>query len=161
MKKAEKVKNMADETKLCPYCGEKILAIAKKCKHCGEWINSNNCQNPTIGKISGLQKTSNILWLILAIIQICSVYLIIAGIWNLIGTIACWSFPKRIQKQDPTIPKDYEGIAELIIMAVVNLFVGGVIGVILIGFDFYIRNLVMENKHLFNTRLANKGGKVE
>ena len=36
-----------EETKICPFCGEEILAIAKKCKHCGEFliddnINSNN-----------------------------------------------------------------------------------------------------------------------
>lgn len=28
-------------TKRCPYCGEKILAVAKKCKHCGEWLNND------------------------------------------------------------------------------------------------------------------------
>ena len=22
----------------CPYCGEEIAATAKKCKHCGEWL---------------------------------------------------------------------------------------------------------------------------
>ena len=27
------------ETKNCPYCGEEIMAVAKKCKHCGKWLN--------------------------------------------------------------------------------------------------------------------------
>lgn len=26
------------ETKNCPYCGKEILAVAKKCKHCGKWL---------------------------------------------------------------------------------------------------------------------------
>lgn len=33
---------MADETKVCPYCGEEILAIAKKCKHCGEFLDGSS-----------------------------------------------------------------------------------------------------------------------
>lgn len=30
-----------EETKRCPYCGEKILAVARKCKHCGEWLDKD------------------------------------------------------------------------------------------------------------------------
>ena len=26
------------ETKICPNCGKEILAVAKKCKYCGTWI---------------------------------------------------------------------------------------------------------------------------
>ena len=28
-----------NETKTCPYCGETILAKAKKCRYCGEWLD--------------------------------------------------------------------------------------------------------------------------
>ena len=31
-------------TKKCPYCGKEILAVAKKCKHCGEWLDGREKQ---------------------------------------------------------------------------------------------------------------------
>ena len=33
---------MEKETKRCPYCGEEIMATAKKCKHCGEWLTEES-----------------------------------------------------------------------------------------------------------------------
>lgn len=29
------------DTKQCPMCGEEILAVAKKCKHCGEYFTDD------------------------------------------------------------------------------------------------------------------------
>ena len=29
---------MEGQTKHCPYCGGEIVATAKKCKHCGKWV---------------------------------------------------------------------------------------------------------------------------
>ena len=33
---------MSQETKKCPYCGKEILAVAKKCKHCGTWLDGRD-----------------------------------------------------------------------------------------------------------------------
>ena len=32
------------ETKACPWCGETILAVAKKCKHCGEYLEADGLE---------------------------------------------------------------------------------------------------------------------
>ena len=145
---------MEQSSKKCPFCGEEILSVAKKCKYCGEWLNSSSLQNNiseilVVKKIADLQRISNIIWLIVAIIQICSVIGIIAGIWNLIATFSYWDLPKKILRQDRDIPSLYKGLVGLIVLAVVNFLLGGLIGVFIVGFDFYIRGLVLDNKHLF------------
>lgn len=38
---------MEQQTKNCPYCGEEILAVAKKCKHCGEWLETKEEKETT------------------------------------------------------------------------------------------------------------------
>lgn len=46
------------ETKRCPYCGEEILAVAKKCKHCGEWLEKEMKETktcPVCGEMIGTE----------------------------------------------------------------------------------------------------------
>jgi membrane protein YdbS with pleckstrin-like domain len=42
-------------TRACPYCGEQILTVAKKCKHCGEFLDASG--KPSIA--SAPQKESS------------------------------------------------------------------------------------------------------
>lgn len=39
------------ETKKCPYCGGKIMESAKKCKHCGEWLEERHISPRQTSKI--------------------------------------------------------------------------------------------------------------
>ena len=43
---------MSSEKKNCPYCGEEILAVAKKCKHCGEWLDDEHNKDKYKEKIN-------------------------------------------------------------------------------------------------------------
>lgn len=41
---------MKKETKTCPFCGEEILAVAKKCKHCHEMLDTKESPGSQINK---------------------------------------------------------------------------------------------------------------
>ena len=36
------------QTRHCPACGEEILATARKCKHCQEWLDGHSPQAVTL-----------------------------------------------------------------------------------------------------------------
>lgn len=36
-----------EQTKACPFCGEIILSVAKKCKHCGEFLDGSKQTDAT------------------------------------------------------------------------------------------------------------------
>ncbi len=56
---------MEDNTKICPFCGERININALKCKHCGEWLdqtyqyhnNQYQTQSNSCGCLSIVWKT--------------------------------------------------------------------------------------------------------
>ena len=103
-----------------------------------------------IRRMADYEKVSAILWLVLAVVQIVSVFAIIAGVWNIFASISRFGMEKKIRKADPSVPTEYEGLAQLIIIGLINLFFGAAIGVAFVAADFYIRDQILKNRHVFD-----------
>jgi hypothetical protein len=109
----------------------------------------------TIRRIADYERISGILWICIGVIQICLIYTFIAGVWNVFAGISRLKIVKRIRNFDAEVPSLFEGLAGLVIIGIVNLLLGGIIGLLFVGLDFYIRDLVLTNKHRFiNPQLA-------
>jgi hypothetical protein len=60
----------------------------------------------------------------------------------------------RILACDPAIPSEYESLGGIIAIGIVNLVIGGVIGIVFAILDFVIRDKVLSNRHAFNGHAA-------
>ena len=110
-----------------------------------------------IKRIVDYQLISGVLWTILAIVQLCTCWLGIAAVCNFIIAFSRFMSISKIKARDSEIPDIFESIFLLVGLAVANLLLGGVIGVVSVAFDFYIRSLILENRHIFNRRSVNEG----
>lgn len=102
-----------------------------------------------IRRLADYQRISGILWIVLGAVQVCLVITVLAGAWNIYAGITRMKASKRILERDPSIPGEFESITQLVIIGVINLVLGGFIGILFVGFDFYIRDNVLTNAHLF------------
>lgn len=103
----------------------------------------------TVRTIASYEKISGIIWLILGIVQCLSLIAIIAGVWNIVAGISRIRSAPLILQRHPGVPAAFEGVGMLIAIGLVNLFLGGFIGVIAVIFDFVIRDMVLKNRALF------------
>jgi hypothetical protein len=105
----------------------------------------------TIRRLADYERISGILWIVLAAIQILTVVGIIAGIWNILAGISRINVSKQITARDSKVPAIFESYTQLIVIGIINLLLGGIIGVAFVAFDFYIRDVVLRNARLFTT----------
>ncbi len=103
----------------------------------------------TIRRIAAYARWSGILWILLGLIQVLTVIAVVAGVWNIFAGFTRVTGARKIAARDPTVPASFEGVAGLVIIGVINLVLGGFIGLILVGVDFYVRDLVLKNADLF------------
>lgn len=101
-------------------------------------------------KLSQMENTAAIVWLIIGIIQLITTIGFIVGIWNIVVSIKRFKYAKSLTENQPPVYNTYANSqTTLIIFGVLNLFLGAVIGVAGVGYDFYIRSYVMKNKELY------------
>jgi hypothetical protein len=63
---------MGKKTKACPFCWEKILEVAKKCKHCGEFLPEEKDEwKEEVKQVSGCKK----FWAVIGFILFCIIML--------------------------------------------------------------------------------------
>lgn len=102
-----------------------------------------------VRRIADYERVSGILWIVIGAFQCLTLIGIIAGIWNIVAGISRIRAVPIILQRDPRIPAMFEGIGQLIVTGVINLLLGGVVGVFFVVFDFVIRDMVLGNRELF------------
>lgn len=113
----------------------------------------------TIRRINDYLRISGILWIILGVLQIASICAFwlpgpLIGAWNMYAGFTNLKAADRVLARDATIPQQFEGIAGLILIAVFNLVLGGVIGILFVVLDFLARDKILSNRHLFTHSLG-------
>ncbi len=162
-------------TKSCPFCAETVLTAAKKCKHCGEFLDPVLIRSQSQGAVSATtpaqpdeaiirrihdwEHLSSILWIVLGAIQIVAGLALagvptMVGVANVVGGIQSRKLLRRILNRDTTIPDEYQPVVWMVIVGIFNFVLGGVIGIGLTIFDFVIRDKVLSNRQLFNVAVA-------
>lgn len=145
----------------CRGCGKDIHETAPSCPACGAPQFGSSAYAPgagfgsaadadanTIRQIADYERISGYVWIVLGVIQIVTVVGIVAGIWNIVAGRSRLQIVPRILARDAAIPAELDHVTGLVIIGALNLFLGGVIGLAFVGFDFFIRDKVLSNRHL-------------
>lgn len=153
-----------DGNQFCSNCGSTVNPNAAVCLQCGVLLHthqgiatSESERMQALRKLSDYEKTSGIIWLIIGIVQLCTVVGVLCGVWNIFAAISRLNMSKALLRDqtqfDTDIYTKYERqLPSIIIILVLNIFFGAVIGIVGSIFDLFVRNYVMENKALFAYR---------
>lgn len=111
---------------------------------------SNTDKQYQANRLAGHVRLSATLWLIISILQIISIDLIIAGVWNLFCAFLSFLREKEVLNRDADIPAQYKGLSVYIITGLINISIGGIVGCFLLIYDFRIRSEILSCKDIFD-----------
>ena len=103
-----------------------------------------------VKRVWTLELISCICWIVLGAVQIYFIYTAAAGVWNIVNSIIGLVNLRNIKVGNTLVVPFYEQKKTmLIVFAVVNLVLGGVIGILLVLLEWYIRDFVLKNRWAF------------
>ena len=102
-----------------------------------------------VRSIARYERLSGGLWVVLGVLQILGIVTAIAGVWNIYAATERLRIARAIETRERWIPAAFDPLGGLIIMGLVNVFLGGVIGIVFVGLDLWIRSRVLENADVF------------
>ena len=140
----------------CPTCGARLRikppGIPRKQF---KKATAPSATDRVAGRIKKYEMVSGILWLIIGTVQLVLVWAAAAGVWNIINAIMRLHSVKNIYAGNPAVVSWYDQRRNwLIAFAIVNLVLGGVIGVFLVAFDWWMRDYVLRNRTVFEGVLS-------
>ncbi|MDR3481015.1 MAG: hypothetical protein P4L91_09905 [Burkholderiaceae bacterium] len=147
----------------CRGCGKQIHETAPTCPECGAPQHivqhysqtSGNAQSydadaNLVRQIADYERISGWLWIVLGVIQVISIVGVLAGVWNIYAGWTRLRIAPAILARKAGVPQAFESVTGLVIIGILNFVLGGVVGLICVGFDVFIRDKVLSNRRLFN-----------
>jgi hypothetical protein len=108
------------------------------------------CPEEVCRKLREHEKISNIMWLVVGILQVLAIFTILAGAWNIYRSIVGLKGINNIVPGNSSLENHYEKQLTWIILGLVwNVLFGAVLGAGLCIYDLWIRNYALSNKHAF------------
>jgi hypothetical protein len=92
---------------------------------------------------------TGVAWIVLGGLQILSLIGIVAGGWNIFAGVSRIRFAGRIKRRAPSVPTTVESMTGYVIIGLVNLVLGGVVGIVLVGVDLFVRDRILKRRALF------------
>jgi hypothetical protein len=126
----------------------------------GQGVAGNPMYVSVANKVKSTETAVNVCWIILGVLQIIIalaatnfIYVAIAGIWNIVNAAIFLKNANDIVAGNPNVVSYFDKrLTGLIVILVVNLFIGGFIGVILAVIELVNRNYVLNNRMAFEAK---------
>lgn len=106
-----------------------------------------------VRRLALYERLSGWAWLTLGVIQVLTVVGIVAGAWNIYAATTRIKIAPRIERREAAIPSAFASLTGYVIIGVINLVLGGVVGLILLGIDLYVRDQVLKHRNLFGANV--------